>query len=226
MDSKQGFLDLIDGLSKGRLNRRQMFRGAAALGLSGAALSTLKLVADAQESSPVAEPVSGGTLHIALQADPTTLDPTQAGLTAIWKVVEQVYDTVVRVDPTLTPVPGLAESWDISADATVYTFHLRQGVQFHDGTPFTADDVLFSYTRVLDPATAAVNATNLISIKGAAAFNSGEATTLDGIKVIDPASVSQVREGVREHSALLGLSREAAEKLVLAASELAQNQPR
>lgn len=190
MDKKQGFLNLIEGVSRGQLTRRQMLQGAAVLGLSGAALSSLELVsASAQESTPELTPVSGGTLHVSLQADPTTLDPTQAGLTAIWKVIEHVYDTLVRVDPTLAAVPGLAETWEISDDATVYTFHLRQGVVFHDGTPLTADDVLFSYTRVLDPATAAVNAANFLSVKGAAAFNSGEATTLEGIVVVDPATI-------------------------------------
>jgi peptide/nickel transport system substrate-binding protein len=190
VDKKQGFFELIEGVAKGRMTRRQMLQRAAVLGLSGAALSSLNLVAaSAQESTPAAQPVTGGTLHVALQADPTTLDPTQAGLTAIWKVIEHVYDTLVRVDPTLTAVPGLAESWDISDDATVYTFHLRQGITFHDGTPLTADDVLFSYTRVLDPATAAVNAANFLSVKGAADFNSGATTTLEGIKVIDPQTV-------------------------------------
>lgn len=190
VDKKQSFLNLIEGVSKGQLTRRQMLQGAAALGLTGAALSSLDLVsASAQESTPAVSPVSGGTLHVSLQADPTTLDPTQAGLTAIWKVIEHVYDTLVRVDPTLAAIPGLAESWDISDDATVYTFHLREGVVFHDGTPLTADDVLFSYTRVLDPATAAVNAANFLSVKGAAAFNSGEATTLEGIVVLDPATI-------------------------------------
>ena len=190
MDRKQGFYELIEGVAKGRLTRRQMLQRAAVLGLSGAALASLDLVsASAQEGTPAPQPVAGGTLHVALQADPTTLDPTQAGLTAIWKVIEHIYDTLVRVDPTLAPVPGLAESWDISDDATVYTFHLRQGVVFHDGTPLTADDVLFSYTRVLDPATAAVNAANFLSVKGAADFNSGAVTTLDGIKVIDPQTV-------------------------------------
>lgn len=190
MDKKQGFYELIEGVAKGRLNRRQMLQRAAALGLAGAAVSTLDLVsASAQESTPAVTPVSGGTLHVSLQADPTTLDPTQAGLTAIWKVIEHIYDTLVRVDPTLAPVPGLAESWDISADATVYTFHLRQGIVFHDGTPLTADDVVFSYTRVLDPATAAVNAANFLSVKGAADFNSGAVTTLEGIKVLDPQTV-------------------------------------
>src|SRR5690606_30004003 len=121
-----------------------------------------------------AAPVAGGALHIGLQADPTTLDPLQASLTAIWKVIEHVNDSVIRVDPGLAPIPGLAESWEISEDGLTYTFHLRSGVSFHDGSPFTSDDVLFSWTRVLDPATSAVNAANFLNVKGGEAFLAGE----------------------------------------------------
>ena len=202
MNERQEFQRLLNGALSGRYSRRQVALRAAALGMSAALVSTLSLAAKAspadrgatlargfQDGTPAPEPVAGGVLKIALQADPTTLDPTQAGLTAIWKVVEHVYDTLVRVDPNLVAIPGLAESWEISDDATGYTFHLRPGVTFHDGTPFTSDDVLFTYTRVLDPATAAVNAANLLSIKGAAAFNSGESATLEGITAPDPQTI-------------------------------------
>jgi peptide/nickel transport system substrate-binding protein len=202
MNERQEFQRLLNGALSGRYSRRQVVNRALALGLSATVVSSLSLAAKAapgspgailsrtfQDGTPVPEPVAGGVLKIALQADPTTLDPTQAGLTAIWKVVEHVYDTLVRVDPNLVAQPGLAESWEISDDSTVYTFHLRSGITFHDGTPLTSDDVLFTYTRVLDPATAAVNAANLLSVKGAAAFNSGEATTLEGITAPDPQTI-------------------------------------
>jgi peptide/nickel transport system substrate-binding protein len=202
VDKQREFRQLLEELISGRSNRRHVMRRAAALGLAGVSLSTLDLAAKAapgvtsvslgsrfQEATAAGEPVPGGVLNVGLQADPTTLDPTKAALTAIWKVIEHVYDTLVRVDPSLAPVPGLAESWQISEDGTVYTFALRQGVTFHDGAPFTADDVVFSFTRVLDPANASVNAANFLSVKGAAAFNSGEAAELEGIKAIDDYTV-------------------------------------
>ncbi len=202
MNKQQEFRRLLDELISGRATRRQVMGRAAALGLSGVALSTLDLAAKSapgvtsvslspafQEATAAAEPVPGGILNVGLQADPTTLDPTKAALTAIWKVIEHVYDTLVRVDPALTPVPGLAESWEISEDGTVYTFHLRSGVTFHDGAPLTSDDVVFTITRVLDPANTSVNAANFLSIQGAAAFNSGEAAELEGITAPDDSTV-------------------------------------
>jgi peptide/nickel transport system substrate-binding protein len=188
--------ELTDRLSRERTSRRRLFGRAAALGISLSAFSGLAasanggstgsaLLARAQDATPVA----GGVLNVGLQADPTTLDPLKAGLTAIWKVIEHVNDSVVRVDPGLAPIPGLAESWEISEDGTVYTFNLRSGITFHDGSPFTSDDVVFSWTRVLDPATAAVNAANFLNVKGGAAFLAGEATELEGIQAPDPQTV-------------------------------------
>ena len=189
--SKIDVHELSDRIISERSSRRRLLGRAAALGISLSAVSGLAThgatFAVAQDASPV--PVPGGTLNVALQADPTTLDPLKAGLTAIWKVIEHVNDGVIRVDPSLAPIPGLAESWEISEDGTVYTFHLRSGISFHDGSPFTSDDVLFSWTRILDPATAAVNAANFLNVKGGAAFLAGETTELEGIQAPDPQTV-------------------------------------
>ena len=141
-----------------------------------------------------------------MQADPTAFDPQVTSATAIWRVVEHIYDTVVRIQPDLTVGPALAESWEISEDGLVYTFKLRSGVTFHDGTPFTADDVAFTYTRLLDPNTASTSTASLLSIAGAGEFATsltvGEGTPepVDtsaydaakaalGIKVIDPTTL-------------------------------------
>jgi peptide/nickel transport system substrate-binding protein len=61
-----------------------------------------------------------------------------------------LYDGLVRFDENLAPIPDLAESWDISGDGLVYTFHLRKGVKFHDGIEMTADDVLYTAQLTLD----------------------------------------------------------------------------
>lgn len=186
------FNELLDGVLTGRVSRREMMKRATALGLSASAVSTLSLaalgvpVARAQDATPMPEPVPGGTLRMAMQSDPSALDPQTLSLTAIWHVVEHIYDTLTRIQPDLTVAPSLAESWQISEEGLVYTFALRQGVTFHDGTPFTADDVAFTYTRLLDPATGSQSTTDLLSIKGATAFTAGDATTLDSIRVVDP----------------------------------------
>src|SRR3954469_18563797 len=156
LSENRQYRDLLNGVLTGQISRRDMMKRAAALGLGASALATLSLAAtavpgsvslvSAQDATP--EPVSGGILRVGLQADPAAFDPQVSGATAIWRVVEHIYDTVTRINPDLTVRPALAESWDISADGLVYTFHLKQGVTFHDGTPFTANDVAFTYTRI------------------------------------------------------------------------------
>ncbi len=101
-----------------------------------------------------AEGQPGGTLRVGLSADPAELDPHLTSLTAAWHVIEHVYETLVSYDETLAPIPALAESWEISEDGLTYTFALRQGVKFHNGRDFVAEDVVYSFNRIVDPATA------------------------------------------------------------------------
>jgi peptide/nickel transport system substrate-binding protein len=201
---ERAFKELLNSVLTGRISRREMMKRATLLGLSASAVSTLSLAAiavpgtgsivRAQDATP--EPVAGGVLRMGMQADPTAFDPQVTSATAIWRVVEHVYDTLTRIKADLTVEPSLAESWDISEDGTVYTFHIRQGVTFHDGTPLTADDVAFTYTRLLDPATASTSTAPLLSIKGAADLTApvsegGTPVPVDtlGIRVVDPATV-------------------------------------
>ncbi|HQY30136.1 MAG TPA: ABC transporter substrate-binding protein, partial [Thermomicrobiales bacterium] len=221
MSDEKQFRELLNGVLTGQVSRRDMLKRAAALGFGASALSTLSLaatavpgaswVAYAQDATP--EPVSGGTLRVGLQADPAAFDPQVSGATAIWRVVEHIYDTLTRVNPDLTVRPSLAESWDISADGLVYTFHLKQGVTFHDGTPMTANDVAFTYTRLLDPHTGSTSNADLLSIKGASAFvtsmaapgDAADATPIPdafettkaalGIKVVDDNTLEITLEG-------------------------------
>jgi peptide/nickel transport system substrate-binding protein len=85
---------------------------------------------------------------IGVVLEPPHLDPTAGAAAAIDEVVyANVFEGLTRYNPDGTIAPALAESWEISDDGTVYTFKLRQGVKFHDGTDFTADDVKFSLDR-------------------------------------------------------------------------------
>lgn len=84
-------------------------------------------------------------------AEPKSLDP--AAVTAVndFRIVMNMYDGLVRYkDGALEVEPGLAKSWNISSDGLTYTFDLRQGIKFHDGTPFNAEAVKFNFDRMLD----------------------------------------------------------------------------
>ena len=92
-----------------------------------------------------------GVLVVGQIAEPKSLDP--AAVTAVndFRILMNVYDGLVRYkDGTLEVEPALAESWTISNDGTVYTFKLRDGVTFHDGTPFNAEAVKYNFDRMLD----------------------------------------------------------------------------
>ena len=85
-------------------------------------------------------------LVIAVDADVDTLHPTDFSTTVELNILDQIYDTLMYMNPdgTEDPEPRIAESYEISEDGLDYTFHLRDGVTFHDGTPVTVDDVVFS----------------------------------------------------------------------------------
>ena len=84
-------------------------------------------------------------------AEPKSLDPSVDTAVNDFRILMNMYDGLVRYkDGTLQPEPALAKSWDISADGLTYTFHLRDGVKFHDGSPFNADAVKFTFDRMLD----------------------------------------------------------------------------
>ena len=166
-NDSQAFDRLFREVISGRLNRRDVVARAAALGVSTASLGALSVVGApsvrAQEASPT--PKAGGILKVGLQADPTALDPHLQSLTAIWHVVEHIYNRLVRVQPDLTVAPELAESWEISEDGLTYTFKLRSGVTFHNGRPMVASDVVYSFERLVDPATASTSAADLASME-------------------------------------------------------------
>jgi peptide/nickel transport system substrate-binding protein len=170
---------LANDILTGRLTRRDAIVRGAALGLSVPAMMALGAVgnapfrAAAQDASPEAK--TGGTLRVGLSADPAELDPHKTSLTAAWHVLEHTYEGLVTTNAALEPVPVLAEEWEISEDGLTYTFKLRQGVTFHNGREFVADDVKYSYERILDPETASPNISELGSI--------------ETIEVVDPSTV-------------------------------------
>lgn len=119
-----------------------------ALTLLALALMLAAGVALAQDPAPV----SGGTVTVAITADPPGWDPTVSTSQEIPRVMyNNVYEGLVKFDRTGAIVPALAESYDISADGLTWTFHLRQGVKFHDGSAFDSADVVAKFERARDP---------------------------------------------------------------------------
>ncbi|MEM2080098.1 MAG: ABC transporter substrate-binding protein, partial [Nitrososphaerota archaeon] len=93
-------------------------------------------------------------IRIAIGIEPDTLDPTAQTTTLIANIMYYMYDTLVRIqDPEGKVVPGLAESWTVSPDGLTYTFNLRRGVKFHDGSTLNANVVKQNFDRMLDPKT-------------------------------------------------------------------------
>ena len=97
-----------------------------------------------------------------------------------------VFSGLVSLDPHLNLAPDLAETWEVSADGTVYTFHIRANAKFHDGRDVTAQDVVFSWERAAGPDLASDTVlTYLGDIVGVREMVNGEADSISGLKVID-----------------------------------------
>ncbi|MEZ4626134.1 MAG: ABC transporter substrate-binding protein, partial [Thermomicrobiales bacterium] len=118
----------------------------------------------------------GGTLTVVTEADWVDLEPHLNGLFAARQATQFVYENLLQFDSTLTPQPALAESYEVDDSNQVFTFHLRQGVTWHDGSPFTADDVVYSFERVLNPDNAAASR--------------GSVAMIDSVEAVDDATVT------------------------------------
>jgi peptide/nickel transport system substrate-binding protein/oligopeptide transport system substrate-binding protein len=136
-------------------------------------------------AGPAPAPRAGGTLRMALSADPPTLDPALATDLTSAAVVRQVFDTLVELDERLMPGPGLAQRWTISADRRLYTFHLRRDVRFHNGRLLEAGDVKYAWERAARGKRPWV----FDKISGAREFIEGRAGDISGLRVLDPATV-------------------------------------
>lgn len=105
-----------------------------------------------------------------------------------------LYTPLVTVDDKGMPTGGLAERWDVSADNLTYTFHLRPNLKFSDGSPLTADDVAFTWTILHDKAYDGDSQVPSLGIKGGEAYKEGKAASIEGIKVVDPQTISVTLE--------------------------------
>jgi peptide/nickel transport system substrate-binding protein len=141
----------LDYLSRrvvsGRLNRRDFLGRAAALGVTAAAANTLLIGAARAQ-----EPVKGGVLRAGMQGGAATdsLDPASWASQVPYKFGRQWAEQLVQLTPEGEVAPALAEEWGASDDAKVWTFKIRQGVEFHNGKTMTAEDVVATMERHSD----------------------------------------------------------------------------
>ena len=150
----------------------------------------LALPAGAEDYQPDPNAKSGGNIVVTYKDDVATLDPAIGYDWQNWSMIKSLFDGLMDYDPGTTDLrPGLAESYTISDDGMVFTFKMRNGVQFHNGREMTAEDVVYSFNRVTNPTTQSPGAGFFWSIKGYDAMASGEADALEGVTVEGPSTV-------------------------------------
>jgi peptide/nickel transport system substrate-binding protein len=166
----------------GRMTRRTLLRWGAAGALGAGMLSAADL-------TPALGAAAGprGTLRVALESDPPNMDPHRSTAAVDRQVFQNLYDKLVDTDEKLNVVPMLAASWTISKDGKAYTFTLRRGVRFHDGTPFNAEAVKYNVDRMRDPKFPSARRSELGPVAG--------------VEVVDPYTVTISLE--RPYSPLL-----------------------
>jgi peptide/nickel transport system substrate-binding protein len=166
------------------INRRTLLKTGAGAALG---LGVFGLAACGDDGSPAPAgagaaggPKKGGTLRWAVAAGNATqvADPAKAGGTMPLLIATNCYDTLVRADQNYQLTPALATEWSSSADALTWTFKLRPGVKFHDGSPLTAQDVVYSFKRILDPALAAVGLAQIGPYLDASGIAAADQTTV------------------------------------------------
>lgn len=119
-------------------------------------------------------------------ADPESLDPHKTSTVYEAHILRDLFEGLVMQDQNAEMIPGAAESWTVSDDGTVYTFKLRADGNWSDGSPVTADDFVYAFRRLEDPATAAEYASMLYVVKNAEAVNTGKAKPEElGVRAVD-----------------------------------------
>lgn len=169
---------------------------AVSLILSACATSTpekIEIVATATPEPAVGAPECecGFDVIIGQNGDTVSVNPILArDLDGFWRT-HMLFDSLIHLDPmTIEPLPHLAQSWEISEDRTTYTFHLVDAdVRWHDGEPFTVEDIEFTVMEILKPSYTGVLQQRFADLVGADKVIAGEATSLEGFKIIDAKTV-------------------------------------
>lgn len=156
MDSVKSVL--TQSLDSHEVSRRRLIQLATAAGISAAAAPGLLYV----RSVGAQDGESGGEIVVGLNYEMDSLDPAVTPYAVSHWVMMNMFDTLVWRGTDGSFYPGLADSWEINEDGTLYTFKLKEGVTFHDGTPFNADAVKYAMDHIVDPATKSGFASSLL----------------------------------------------------------------
>jgi peptide/nickel transport system substrate-binding protein len=160
----------------GHLSRRDLLKRAGLFGgtaLAATTLGPLLAACSPAKSSPTAstspsasagKPVSGGTLTAALTGNPDSLDPATASIYTSLQVLDNIFSKLITMDENGKFIPELASSWS-QDDPTTYTFNLVSNATFHNGEKFTANDVKYTFERIINPKTASAHASAYTSVK-------------------------------------------------------------
>jgi ABC-type transport system substrate-binding protein len=130
-------------------------------------------------------PIRGGTLRLAVAADFRSLDPAIAYDLESIPVTRLLFRGLLEYDDGVNLIPGQASDWNISPDGKTYTFHLKPGVKFANGREVEADDYVFSFERILNPATDSPGQSFFTDIAGASEFAAGKTNHVSGLSAPD-----------------------------------------
>ena len=156
-----------------------MLCGLLLVGCGGPARSTLS-------DAAIEARIASGHLHRHLSQSPRTLDPSLNEDVAAYSVADDLFEGLVRLDAAGTVVPGVASSWESSADGLTWRFHLRPEARWSNGDPVRAEDFVFAWRRLLDPATGSANRAQFAPIAGAGDILAGTAPpTALGARALD-----------------------------------------
>ncbi|HWE62317.1 MAG TPA: ABC transporter substrate-binding protein [Chloroflexota bacterium] len=148
MDDLQQYL--LEEHRKGTINRGELLRWAAVLGVALPLLDAQRALAGPARHNRVAAPVRGGTLRL-VTTSPTSIEPPQLNDVAGPAVVQPVCDYLIKLDTHGNLVPDLALTWKTSDGGKTWVVTLRPNVKFNNGQPFTAKDVAATFDRLVDP---------------------------------------------------------------------------
>ena len=157
---------------------------------TSAPATTTAPAAAASDAAPADTTAAGDSvLNVMVEVEVESLDPQVATDGTSFEVIANYTDGLTQMDDDGAAVPAIAESWDVSEDGTVYTFHLREDANWSNGEPVTADDFIFAWQRAVDPALASEYSymlSDIGQVKNAAAIIAGEMDKSElGVKALD-----------------------------------------